>query len=121
MLSSRGEIKIHQILQQAGVNFQQQYIFPDLKSTTGRPLRFDFCVFDDDGDIDFLIQYQGIQHYYAKSKFGGVQGLRKQQFNDMRKRQYCRKHGYRLIAIPYIDEPKISYDYIFKLAHPEWC
>ena len=24
---------------------------------------FDFAVFDDDGGIDFLIEYQGIQHY----------------------------------------------------------
>ena len=63
MRASRGEIKIEEILQAAGLDFQEEYSFPDLVSNNGRPLRFDFCVFDDDGDIDFLIEYQGIQHY----------------------------------------------------------
>ena len=78
----------------AGLNYQEEYIFPGLNSSNGRPLRFDFAVFDDDGNIDFLIEYQGIQHYEARSKFGGYGELRKQQFNDMRKREYCEKHGY---------------------------
>jgi len=116
MRASRGEIKIEEILTEAGLNFQEEYSFPDLVSNTGRPLRFDFVVFDDDGDIDFLIEYQGIQHYEPKEKFGGWSGLHKQQFNDMMKREYCRKHGYTLIAIPYTDEYLINYDYIMKLA-----
>lgn len=112
MRASRGQIKIEDILKDAGLNFKEEYSFPDLVSSSGRPLRFDFCVFDDDGNIDFLIQYQGIQHYQAKSKFGGYSGLRKQQFNDMKKRQYCKAHGYTLIAIPYTDQGRIDYDYI---------
>ena len=59
ILSSRGEIKIHEILERAGLNFKEEYIFPDLKSPNGRPLRFDFVVFDDDGKIDFIIEFQG--------------------------------------------------------------
>ena len=116
MRASRGEIKIEEILQASGLNFEEEYIFPDLISTSGRPLRFDFAVFDDDGDLDFLIEYQGIQHYEAKSKFGGYTGLRKQQYNDMKKREYCKQHGYKLIAIPYTDEFLLSYDYIMSLA-----
>ncbi len=112
MRASRGQIKIEDILKDAGLNFKEEYSFPDLVSSSGRPLRFDFCVLDDDGNIDFLIQYQGIQHYQAKSKFGGYSGLRKQQFNDMKKRQYCKAHGYTLIAIPYTDQGRIDYDYI---------
>ena len=55
-------------------------------SSSGRPLRFDFVVFDDDGDIDFLIEYQGIQHYKQKSVYGGASGLAKQKYNDNLKR-----------------------------------
>lgn len=117
MRASRGEIKIEDVLRAAGLPFVEEYSFDDLISSTGRPLRFDFCVFDDNGDIDFLIEYQGIQHYEPKSKFGGWDGLRKQQFNDMKKREYCQKHGYKLIAIPYTDEGRINYDYIMKLAY----
>ena len=116
MRASRGEITIEEILTKAGLDFKEEQSFPDLVSNTGRPLRFDFAVFDDEGDIDFLIEYQGIQHYKPKEKFGGISGLRKQQFNDMKKREYCRKHNYKLIAIPYTEEPLLSYDYIMKKA-----
>ena len=112
MRASRGEIKIEDILRTAGMNFQEEYSFPDLISNNGRPLRVDFAVFDDDDNLMFLLEYQGIQHYIAKSKFGGVSGLKKQQYNDMQKREYCRKHNIILIAIPYTDESLISYDYI---------
>lgn len=116
MRASRGEIKIEEILQKAGLVFTEEYTFPDLVSSSGRPLRFDFAVFDDNGELDFLIEYQGIQHYEAKSKFGGYSGLRKQQYNDMKKREYCAKHNILLIAIPYWDEARITYDYIMRAA-----
>ena len=116
MRASRGEIKIEEILTFSGLDFKEEYSFSDLVSSTGRPLRFDFAVFDDNGDLDFLIEYQGIQHYEAKSKFGGIYGLRKQQYNDMQKREYCKKHNITLVAIPYWDEGRVDYDYIMKAA-----
>lgn len=116
MKASRGEITIYEILNEAGLDFQEEYSFKDLLSNTGRPLRFDFAVFDDEGDIDFLIEYQGEQHYKPKEKFGGWAGLRKQQFNDMKKREYCKKHNLTLVIIPYTDEYLLSYDYIMNLA-----
>ena len=112
MRASRGEIKIEDILKAANMNFTEEYAFSDLYSTNGRPLRFDFAIFDDDNELMFLLEYQGIQHYIAKSKFGGISGLKKQQYNDMLKREYCRKHNIILIAIPYTEESKINYDYI---------
>lgn len=39
MRASRGEIKIEEILSFAGLNFKEEYIFPDLVSSSGRPLR----------------------------------------------------------------------------------
>jgi hypothetical protein len=116
MKASRGEITICEILEEAELNFVEEYSFKDLVSNTGRPLRFDFAVFDDDGDLDFLIEYQGIQHYKPKDKFGGWSGLRKQQFNDLKKREYCKKHNIKLVIIPYTDEALLSYDYIMSLA-----
>lgn len=116
MLSSRGEIKIHEILERAGLSFKEEYSFSDLLSPGGNPLRFDFAVFDDCGELDFLIEFQGIQHYEAKSKFGGLPGLRKQQLNDMRKREYCRKNNITLVLIPYWDKERVNYDYIMRAA-----
>ena len=112
MKASKGEVKIHEILETAGLNFEEEYSFPDLVSSTGRELRFDFAVLNDDGSLMFLIEYQGIQHYQPKSKFGGFAGLRKQSYNDMLKREYCKKHNIILVAIPYTDELKMDYDYI---------
>ncbi len=116
MRASRGEIKIEEILQEAGLNFQEEYIFPELRSSNGRPLRFDFVVFDDDGRIDFIIEYQGRQHYEPSSKFGGKRGFYQQQFNDNKKRRFCAFHGFNLIEIPYTEENLISYDYIMQKA-----
>lgn len=112
MRASRGEIKIEEILKNAGMKFVEEYTFPDLVSTSGRPLRFDFAVFDDNGTLDFLIEYQGVQHYEGKSKFGGKSGLRKQQYNDNLKREYCRRMGYTLVEVPYWDEGIVNYDYL---------
>lgn len=116
MRASRGQIKIEEILKAAGLNFAEEYSFPDLVSRTGRPLRFDFAIFDDQQNLDFLIEFQGIQHYEAKDAFGGFAGLRRQQFNDMRKREYCKKNNINLVIIPYWDEGRITYDYIINAA-----
>ena len=116
MRSSRGEIKIEEILKENGIPFKEEYSFPDLVTNSGRPLRFDFAIFDDEGQLEFLIEYQGIQHYEAKSIYGGDAGFRKQQQYDIRKRIYCKEHGYTLIEIPYWDESRITFDYIMRAA-----
>jgi hypothetical protein len=116
MKASRGEIKICEILDAAGLKYQEEYSFPDLVSSSGRPLRFDFAIFDDEGEIDFLLEYQGIQHYEAKSKYGGAKGLFRQKYNDKQKREYCMKHGITLVCVPYWDDAILDYDYIMKAA-----
>ena len=47
MRASRGEIKIEEILKASGLVFEEEYSFADLSSSNGRPLRFDFAVFDE--------------------------------------------------------------------------
>ena len=116
MLASRGEIKIHEILEQANLNFIEEYTIEGLNSSNGRPLRFDFAIFDDDGNLDFLIEYQGKQHYEPSPKYGGKKGLFQQQFNDNKKRRFCALHDIKLIEIPYTEEALISYDYIMNRA-----
>ena len=116
MRASRAEIKIEEILQAAELVFKEEYIFPELCSENGKPLRFDFAIFDDDGNIDFLIEYQGKQHYEPSAKFGGKRGLYQQQHNDKKKRRFCALNGIKLIEIPYTEENLISYDYIMHKA-----
>lgn len=116
MRDSRGEIKIYDILTDAGLPFEEEYEFPDLISSSGRHLRFDFAIFDDCGDIDFLIEFQGKQHYVATSKFGGARGVYRQKYNDIQKRKYCLEHDLKLVTIPYYEEGQLSYDYIMRAA-----
>lgn len=116
MKASRGEILIHEILEESGLNFEEEYVFPGLNSNNGRPLRFDFAVFDDDGNIDFLIEYQGRQHYEASSKFGGSKGLYQQKHNDNKKKMYCLQHNLTLVCVPYWDDQFLDYDYLMKAA-----
>lgn len=116
MRSSRAEMKIEDILKSAGLNFKEQYSFPDLIGEAGHALRFDFAVFNDNNELEFLIEYQGIQHYKPKSIFGGISGLKKQQFYDMEKREYCKRHNIKLVIIPFWEQNLISYDYIMNLA-----
>jgi hypothetical protein len=116
MLASSGEVKIHDILTEYDIPFEEEYSFDDLTTSKGIPLRFDFAVFTDDGDLDFLIEFQGKQHYSPSPKFGGRKGLYRQQYNDNQKRRYCQQHNIKLIAIPYFDEAKLSYDYIMREA-----
>lgn len=117
MRASRGEIKIEEILDAAGLPYIEEYSFPDLKSFSGNPLRFDFAVLDDEGYLSFLIEYQGIQHYEPRSKFGGYSGFKKQQYHDFKKREYCEKHNIILLEIPYTDIGIVTYDYIMNMYY----
>lgn len=116
--TSRGEVKIGEVLNQGGLPFQREYIFDDLRADgpSAKPLRFDFAVFDDAGEIFFLIEFQGEQHYSQRSRFGGRRGLYRQQYNDAGKKKYCAEHHLPLVVIPYWDYEKINYDYIMNLA-----
>lgn len=117
MLSSSGEVKIHNILTDYGIPFEEEYEFNDLISSNGRHLRFDFGIFDDEGTLECLIEFNGKQHYQSIKKFGGDKGLRRQQYNDNLKRQYCLKHNIKLISIPWYDEDRITYDYLMQLIY----
>lgn len=116
MRDSRLERKIFDILLEAGLPFEEEYEFPGLIGKSGRALRFDFCVFDDDNNIDFLIEAQGRQHYVPVPHFGGERALYAQKQNDIKKRQYCIDHNLNLVTIPYYDEPNVNYDYIMRAA-----
>lgn len=115
-MASRGEIKIEDILKENGLQYEKEYIFPGLVSSSGRPLRFDFVVFDDDGNIDFLIEFQGEQHYTSVDHFGGQKHLKIQKHNDSQKRKYCLVKGYPLVAVPFWDYEKLNYDYLLQRA-----
>ena len=98
-LKSKGEKQIAKILTNNNILFEPQYKFNELKSDRGYPLIFDFAVFNNDGDIDFLIEYQGKQHFEPIEYFGGEKAFNIQKDNDKKKKEYAKEHNIPLIEI----------------------
>lgn len=107
-LKSKGELKVQRILEENNLKFIGQYTFEDLVSNKGRHLKFDFAIFDEKNNLQYLIEYQGEQHYRKESRFYDEEA----QIRDNQKRQYCKKHGIKLIEIPYTDYHILNMNYI---------
>lgn len=103
---SRGEAKINAILFENNINYATQFWFKDLKDK--KYLYFDFAIFDDNQNIKYLIEYQGVQHYLEDQR--GKWKSPKE--HDQMKREYCKNHNIPLIEIPYTDFDKIDFDYL---------
>ena len=96
-ISSKGEYTIIQILLKNDIKFIQQYHFNDLKNI--RVYRFDFGVLNEQNDLQYLIEYDGEQHFESTEYF--TQSLKEIQYKDTLKNQYCLSHNIPLIRIPY--------------------
>ncbi len=102
-ISSYGEKQIAKILNEYQIKFKKEYTFKNLKSKYGQYLRFDFGVLNQQNVLQYLIEYQGIQH------FKNVFNLSDEEFKesierDKLKREYCIKHNIPLIEIRYDEE-----------------
>ena len=58
---SSGEAHIEKYLREHSIIYKSQYAFKECKDK--QVLLFDFAVFDDNGKLSFLIEYDGQQHY----------------------------------------------------------
>ena len=96
----KGEGYIKQYLQRNNISFNIQQKFSDLLGTGDGQLSYDFSVSDKKYEL-ILIEYNGIQHYESRDYFGGEEQLKKQKEHDKRKRDYAKKHGYKLITVKY--------------------
>lgn len=102
---SKGEQAIEKYLVDHSILYKPQYRFLDCKGKSA-PLPFDFAVFkNNSGELDYLIEYDGIQHY--EPKFGEVEFDRTQK-NDKIKNLYCERKNIKLIRIPYYDSGNIE-------------
>lgn len=95
---SHGELKIKELLDNAQIPYQQEYIFKDCINTkTNKPLRFDFFV-----DNKYIIEYDGKQHTVQdRNNAGWGESIENIQMRDTIKNNYCKTHNIPLIRIPY--------------------
>ena len=102
---SWNEVKIARMLASNNIEFAQQYVFPDLKGPKGGALRFDFAVFNSNHELQYLIEYNGAQHYIQlEGGWGKSWDYEEQQERDRLKIDYCEKHNIPLIIIRYDQE-----------------
>lgn len=100
LITYRGENYIKQYLQKNNISFNTQKKFSDLFGIGDGQLSYDFSISDEKHKY-ILIEYNGIQHYEANDYFGGEEQFKKQKEHDKRKRNYAKKHGYKLITVKY--------------------
>ena len=86
-----------------GIEFIDEYVFPDLPKS-----RFDFAIIEN-GKIIRLIEFDGEQHYKDVEQWGG---LELQQKRDKAKNEYALSHNIPLVRIPYWERDKITLDII---------
>lgn len=107
---SKNEEIIANFLNQNNIDFLTQFSFCDLIGND-RKLFFDFKI------SNFLLEYQGEQHYHQVKQWGGEEGLKKRQLYDQKKRNYCQEHGITLYEIRYDEDVLIKLEEILKKEH----
>lgn len=101
-LISAGETKIEHLLQKHNIRYIKQYSFPDLKGQRNFPLRFDFGILDEDNNLKYLIEYDGIQHFiYTGKSWNTKEHFDYTKRHDLLKEEYCKNHNIPLIRIKY--------------------
>lgn len=96
-LISKGEEKISNILKENNIFFEKQKsfntcIFPD----TQRYAKFDFFV-----NNQYLIEFDGIQHFIADKGWNTLEKFQQTKKRDNYKNQWCKDNNIPLIRIPY--------------------
>lgn len=106
---SKGERAIQLYLDETGVNYSIQKTFEDCKYK--QELRFDFAIYNSDGTLRCLIEYQGQQHFtniqWKGVKFGDYEN---QIIRDEIKRKYCEDNGIQLLYCSYAQDLSEFFD-----------
>lgn len=107
-LISNGEAQILSWLQNNNIIYKKEYCFKDLITANGGYPRFDFAILNSNNELQFLIEFQGKQHY-EDAPFGGLQ----REVTDELKQEYCKKNNIPLYYIKYNDNIILELERIF--------
>lgn len=97
--NSKGENEVCKFLLQHNIKFVREYAIPCNCNSSGYAL-VDFYL----PDLNYFIEYNGIQHYVARRAFGGSFKFEQQQLRDVEVRQYCTNNNINLIEIRYDED-----------------
>ena len=120
---SKGEYLIQQLLDKNNIIYNYNCSLPDLIKETGKKLRFDFILYDNNGNISRIIEFDGRQHKYGPdTNYWGhtTDTLETIKERDNLKNNWCLQHQIPLIRIPFthvnnlILEDLIGDKYLYK-------
>ena len=111
-LLSGGEEKIGSLLSMVGIDFKREQVFLDLVNEKNYHYRYDFGVKDKEGNLSYIIEYDGKQHFWPRYYSGWVtkSQVEKTHLHDDIKNQYCFDNNISLIRIPFIHKNDITID-----------
>jgi predicted Zn-ribbon and HTH transcriptional regulator len=122
--NTKGEKVIMTYLTEKNIKNTQQFSFADCKFE--KILRFDFAIFDDNNNLSYLIEYDGIQHFEPtdfanKGEDWAIAQFEITKKRDQIKNQYCKENNISLIRIPYwkFDEIESILNKLIKDDHVE--
>lgn len=93
---SKGEREVIRYLGQKNLKYQTEYTI----NISQKNLRFDFFI----EELRTFIEYDGIQHYKPKERFGGLDYFTKLRKYDQLKNTWCAENGYKIIRPPHFVE-----------------
>ena len=115
-LGSKGELEIETILKNINFLYSREVILPELLQETKRALRFDFVIYEENGEINRIIEFDGRQHqkgpdtnYWSRA----TDSLKEIQEKDEIKNQFCLNRNYKLVRIPYTKLGNITLEDLF--------
>lgn len=122
--NSKAELIIRKLLNDNLIKYETQYRFNDLRSEiTNWVLKFDFAIFNDLGELSFLLEYDGEQHVngtrFSPRKEENEEKFMKTKTYDKQKNDYCNKKNIDLLRIPHWEFDQIEEILINKLKEKE--
>ena len=90
-VKSKGEDRIVQLLIENNISFKKEYTFSDLKGINNGIPRYDFAIFNDKNELQYLIEYHGNQHYTYNGGWNTLEEFNNRQENDKIKKEYAEK------------------------------
>lgn len=104
-LKSTGERDTAKYLREMNIFYIQQKTFKDcINPITNTKLKFDFYL----PEYNCCIEYDGIQHFQPCGGWYSEDYLKKIQYRDDIKNQYCKDNNIKLIRIPYTEKNNIK-------------
>lgn len=108
-INSKGENNIIDYLSTYDIHYKYQYRSHNLYYSSGFKPIFDFAFFDDNGDLLFLLEYNGIQHYKQNnSGWNNKERFEITQKRDKEKIELCKNNNIPLEIISYKDFKNIE-------------